>query len=622
MYDVYAVNGSQRTKLHDGDPSSRLKVLGGGKEAVNIIDGFEFTMYPDNPGYNGIVPMKTMIEVYRTSDGKRRFRGRVLKPKGDMQQSGLASRTYLCESELSYLWDSVQGYHTANGAVQMFTMMLADHNAQQPEEKRIYLGQMLVTSEARQHTWHYIKTMQAIQDYIRDYGGEIRLRYGEDGRMYLDYTSTVWDAGSDTKIELAVNMQSVSWTYDPTQVCSGVYAVGAKLTNDGTSAQRLELGEVIWDNALVEKYGEIVAVVEWDDVTLESNLRRKAGEWLASQSGELNQYTVTAVDLSKIDKSFDEFTVGTQYAVKNPLIGLDDVIRCIGKTWSLNDISRDQLTFGDRYETLTALTSAKARLLNTKIDKTASEITASQEAFAQQIVQTQTDLLRGAEGGYRYDRLDDNGKPIETFYLNSPSIATATQALRINRNGIGFWRGTAGGAVNGTYTSAWTIDGTFNTAYIVGRAITGFTFNNGDGTFIVTATGSCTANDIKTNNITITGGSIDIETSSETSDKIKLSHNEWSIALSPLQWVLENTTNGTKILAQAGGIFVYKSNKQKLYIGQDHIYLYDASENVKTQIDYDGAVFGGDIQVKSGTYGNTYLVGDALKALFDRTGGV
>ena len=440
--------------------------------------------------------------------------------------------------------------------------------------------------------------------------------------MYLDYTSTVWDAGSDAKIELAVNMQSVSWTYDPTQVCSGVYAVGAKLTNDGTSAQRLELGEVIWDNALVEKYGEIVAVVEWDDVTLESNLRRKAGEWLASQSGELNQYTVTAVDLSKIDKSFDEFTVGTQYAVKNPLIGLDDVIRCIGKTWSLNDISRDQLTFGDRYETLTALTSAKARLLNTKIDKTASEITASQEAFAQQIVQTQTDLLRGAEGGYRYDRLDDNGKPIETFYLNSPSIATATQALRINRNGIGFWRGTAGGAVNGTYTSAWTIDGTFNTAYIVGRAITGFTFNNGDGTFIVTATGSCTANDIKTNNITITGGSIDIETSSETSDKIKLSHNEWSIALSPLQWVLENTTNGTKILAQAGGIFVYKSNKQKLYIGQDHIYLYDASENVKTQIDYDGAVFGGDIQVKSGTYGNTYLVGDALKALFDRTGGV
>lgn len=657
MYNIYAYNGGTKLTLHEANSNSKIKAEGTYKASINATDSLTLTIMPSNPCYNALYPRQTIIEMYDAANGKRLFRGVVLKPTSAMDNSGNASKTYVCAGELDYLCDTVQPYQQADGAVQFFTKLLNTHNAQIPDSKKIYLGQMNITSEARSRTWHYVSSYQAIVDYVNEYGGEFRLRYGTDGKRYLDYTSTVWDVGSDTKIELAINMRSVSFTIDPTNIASGIYPVGAKLYDDGSSAERLELGEVIWNSALRAKYGDIVTVQTWDDVTLESNLRRKATEWLANQSGELHQYTVDAVELSRIDKHFDEFEVGTQYAIKNKLIGLDDVVRCISKSIDINDPTKASMTFGDRYETLAAIISTQMAGLNTKIDNTASEITASQEAFAQQIVQTQTDLLRGAEGGYKYDRLDDNGKPIETFYLNSPSIETATQALRINRNGIGFWKGTAGGALNGPYTSAWTIDGTFNTAFICGKTITGFTFNNGDGTFVVRADGSVTAKSLAITNgtincgngnfvvtsagavtakdisiinggincgngnfvvtsagavtakaISIKGGSFDVEANSTGDDRFVLTYGNYKIYINPQGVWAEDDSYIASL--QAGGISVYnKSGTRKSTLINNL--------EIQTQDGY----FAGDVRVEDEN-GHSFYVAEALYDLFIRTGGL
>lgn len=508
MYNAFILNGSTRLKLHEVNPASSIKATGTLKQGVNTIDSFQFTIYQGNPCYGKITNLTSIVEIYKADTGARVFRGRVLTPTGKMESSGNVSISYMCEGELAYLNDSIQPYQTVRNVHDFIASVLDTHNSQVPEGKRIYLGQLVLGDlSIRSRTWYYVSSWKAITDFIEEYGGEVRLRYGSDGKRYLDYTSTVWAKGSDTKIELAVNMQSVSFTVDPTQIYSGIYAVGAKLKNDGTSAERLELKEVLWDSTLRAKYGDIVACVTWDDVTLKANLRNKAYEWLANQSGELHQYTVSAVDLSKINKRFEEFEVGTQYAIKNPLIGLDDVVRCISKTVDLNDITKCTMTFGDKYETLTSITSARNQAISSKIDTTADNITRTQSALAKQIVDNQTALLTGAEGGYVYQHLNSQGKPQEIFFLNSPDINTATQAIRINQNGIGFWSASAqtpsGSAMTGPYKNAWTIDGTFNTDYIVGRTITGFTFNNGDGTFVVNADGSVVAK-----NITVTGGSM------------------------------------------------------------------------------------------------------------------
>lgn len=587
MYNIYIYNNGVKTTLHEAETSSHIKATGTYKAAVNASDSFTFSIMPDNPCYDKITPRKTMIEMYNAQNGKRMFRGLVLKPTASMSTSGTVSKSYVCTGELDYLSDSIQPYSTVSGnnvTSQFLTKLLNQHNAQMPEGKKIYLGQVIASGDPRSHTWHYCTTYQALSDYVRDYGGEFRLRYSGD-KKYLDYTSTVWDSGSSTKIELAVNMRSVSYTLDSTGIATGVYPVGAKLSNEGDSAERLELGEVVWNAALRQQYGDIVTVVTWDDVTVKANLRTKAAEWLANQSGALHQYTVDALELSKINKSFDEFTVGTQYAIKNPLIGLDDIVRCISKTIDINDPTKATMTFGDKYETLQAVIATQMAGLSTKIDDTAKDITKTQEAFVKSIVANQTALLTGAEGGYVYQRLNSDGEPQETFYLNSPDINTATQALRFNYKGIGFWdKSVSGGsALQGPYKDAWTIDGTLHTEFIVANRLVGLMIDNGDGTFKVEADGSVTAkalsitngtincgngkftvdtsgnvvaNSFSSNSANITGGSINIQTASQNDDRIKLTYNEWTCYMTPLELVLYNSTTKYKATIQGGGFFL------------------------------------------------------------------
>jgi hypothetical protein len=646
-YNIYVYNNGVKTVLHEADNNSRVKAIGKIKKQVNATDSLSLTIYKGNPAFDAIQPRVTLIEVYDASDGRRTFRGRILKPTNAMDVNGVPSKSYVCTGELNYLNESIQPYQQANGGAEFIRKAIAIHNQQMPADKQIQVGMLniLPAKDCRSHTWHYVTTMQAIVDYVRQYGGEYRLRYDGDTR-YFDYTSTVWDTGSDTMIELAVNMRSVSVTLDATNIASGIYAVGAKLHNDGTSAERLELGEVIWNEDLRAEYGDIVTCQTWDDVTTAAALRAKATEWLTNQSGVLHQYTVDAVELNRINKQFDSFEVGTQYAIKNPLIGLDDVVRCVSKEIDINDDTKSTLTFGDRYETLSALLSTRMAGLNTKIDKTAEDITSSQEAYAEAIVKQQTDLLRGAEGGYRYDRLNDEGKPYETFYLNAPTIETATSALRINRNGIGFWKGQAGGAIDGTYTSAWTINGVFNTDYIVGRAITGFTFNNGDGTFVVNANGSVTAKALSIVNgtincgngkfiadsagnvsaqaINITGGTINISTADDKYQVIKL-NSAWNDSSNVGECHNEMMPAGTEMTYKntpAGGSQI----KYYADYGADGISLstkeVSGGWEIGTNITADIIDCWHDITVRKTSSSTPYHVWNCINTLFERTGGV
>lgn len=77
------------------------------------------------------------------------------------------------------------------------------------------------------------------------------------------------------------------------------------------------------------------------------------------------------------------------------------------------------------------------------------------------VIQHQADLLRGGLGGYMVINSDEDGKPRELLFMNTPDINTATQCLRINMNGIGFSPG-----YNATPETAWTLDGVFSAKWI------------------------------------------------------------------------------------------------------------------------------------------------------------
>lgn len=582
MFIVTITNGAENAIIHS-DGTDRIS---GGKVAksINAVDSFSFTIYPNNAGYDLLKPLTTAVKVYDENTGKDIFIGRVLKCPDSMDERGLICRKVTCEGRLGWLYDSVQPYveYKMVGISTVLSSFLSKHNAQVGADKRIELGQVTVTaSNNYTYTANWDKTMNVIADkLIGKFGGEIQLR-DKDGKVYLDYLENIGH-GTDTTIELAVNLKTISREVDETAVITRLYPLGAKLTD---SEKRLTIGTVnggkdyIEDSSLIAKYGVISGPQIWDDVTLASNLLSKGKEYLKSVNRAKVQYQITALDLSRIDKHIEQFELGCWYRVKNSLMGIDEDLRIVGISIDLDNPQASQLTFGDRFETLSGFMTAKTQSLQTAIDD--SEFRNRQVIDSK--IENATKLITGAEGGHVI--LDPSEKPERILIMDTADINTCKSCIQLNKNGLGFWKSSDGGsAKDGPYTNAWTIDGNLVASFITALTLTGLKINNGSGTFSVSEDGTVVANRLSSKSADITGGTINLQTSSETTSAIQLSHNEWTVRISPLEIRIDNASISGHVVIQAGAVFGYNGERQTFTLSTEDGSLTLCDENSKPAI--------------------------------------
>lgn len=582
MFIVTITNGAENTIIHS-DGTDRIS---GGKVAksINAVDSFSFTIYPNNAGYDFLKPLTTAVKVYDESTDKDIFIGRVLKCPDSMDERGLICRKVTCEGRLGWLYDSVQPYveYKMVGISTVLSSFLSKHNSQVGADKRIEPGQVTVTaSNNYTYTANWDKTMDVIADkLIEKFGGEIQLR-DKDGKVYLDYLENIGH-GTDTTIELAVNLKTISREVDETAVITRLYPLGAKLTD---SEKRLTIGSVnggkdyIEDSSLVAKYGVISGTQIWDDITLTSNLLSKGKEYLKSVNRAKVQYQITALDLSRIDKHIEQFELGCWYRVKNSLMGIDEDLRIVGISIDLDNPQASQLTFGDRFETLSGFMTAKTQSLQSAIDN--SEFRNRQVIDSK--IENATKLITGAEGGHVI--LDPSEKPQRILIMDTADINTCKACIQLNKNGLGFWKSSDGGsAKTGPYTNAWTIDGNLVASFITALTLTGLKINNGSGTFSVSEDGTVVANRLSSKSADITGGTINLQTSSETTSAIQLSHNEWTVRISPLEIRIDNASISGHVVIQAGAVFGYNGERQTFTLSTEDGSLTILDENSKPAI--------------------------------------
>lgn len=590
MFIVTITNGAENTIIHS-DGTDRIS---GGKiaKSINAVDSFSFTIYPNNAGYDFLKPLTTAVKVYDENTGKDIFIGRVLKCPDSMDERGLICRKVTCEGRLGWLYDSVQPYveYKMVGISTVLSSFLSKHNAQVGADKRIELGQVTVTaSNNYTYTANWDKTMNVIADkLIGKFGGEIQLR-DKDGKVYLDYLENIGH-GTDTTIELAVNLKTISREVDETAVITRLYPLGAKLTD---SEKRLTIGTVnggkdyIEDSSLVAKYGIISGTQIWDGVTLASNLLSKGKEYLKSVNRAKVQYQITALDLSRIDKHIEQFELGCWYRVKNSLMGIDEDLRIVGISIDLDNPQASQLTFGDRFETLSGFMTAKTQSLQSAIDN--SEF--RNRKVIDSKIENATKLITGAEGGHVI--LDPSEKPQRILIMDTADINTCKSCIQLNYKGLGFWtpelakkagQADGGSAKDGPYTNAWTIDGNLVASFITALTLTGLKINNGSGTFSVSEDGTVVANRLSSKSADITGGTINLQTSSETTSAIQLSHNEWTVRISPLEIRIDNASISGHVVIQAGAVFGYNGERQTFTLSTEDGSLTLLDENSKPAI--------------------------------------
>lgn len=557
MYIVTINNNGVDTVINEVDTKSKNRVTGTIKNQINAIPQFDFQIFYDNQGFKKIDGMSTFVKVENDKNGKIEFEGRVLKVSSAMEEDGKIYKNVTCEGELGYLCDSVQSFSDFTNGISVTNFLNAlcqNHNNCVDVKKKILCGATDFTNTISR-VLNYETTLDAVKEKLIDkLGGELVIRKTSAGTRYLDYFKKI-GVKSNTNIELSVNLKSITQEVDASAVITRLIPLGAKV---GDTEERLTVVSVnngknyidTTDTGLINKYGYITKTQEWDDITTASALMAKAKTYLNEQNKLKKAYNITALDLSSIDMDFDSFEVGNTHHVVNPLMGLDEDLRIIGKTIDISDPTKNALQIGDKFSTATNLTALKTKELATSI----KNMQIQSNALIDSKVHNATQLITGAVGGnVVIDTDTTTGKPRRILIMDTDNIDTCSSCIQLNYKGIGFWKSSDGGsAKNGPYKNAWTIDGNLVAEFVTALNLTGLTINNGNGTFKVSKDGTVIANKLYTDNITILGGKIDIMTSSDKDSCIKLRYNEWALAMSPLEITLTNSTIPGNIKLQAG----------------------------------------------------------------------
>ena len=361
MYLVTIINNGVETAINEVSTNTSNRISGTIKQGINTINSFTFTILPNNIGYNLISPLSTLVKVLNTKTNKYEFIGRVLSLTNSMSNNGLISKSYVCESELGYLLDTYQSYEEIhNISVKGYLEKLIEvHNANTDISKRFVVGNVNVidNNDSLYRYIAYDTTKKNIEDdLLNKLGGELQIRY-ENNIRYLDYLSEVGKV-CDTEIRLSKNLKDIEQSTDFNGYCNRLIVLGNKLKstdeegNEIDTEERLTIEEVnnglkyIDDKESIAKYGVIQGQVIYDDVTEAKNLLSKGQKYLLNQR-LLVSNKVNALDLSLLNIDIDSFEVGNYYPLIHEILGINDIVRVVEKSISIENPHTTSITLGD-----------------------------------------------------------------------------------------------------------------------------------------------------------------------------------------------------------------------------------------------------------------------------------
>lgn len=373
--------------------------------AVDEAGSLSFTIDHDHPFAGQLTRLKGRLELL--ADGLPIFRGRILS---DTQGFDL-ERTIEAEGQLACLNDSIvppfdfpadyeddPEYEGADNVVAFWLgKLLEAHNAQVTQEQQIKLGQVTVSDPnnyiTRSNT-DYATTWATITDKLSGsaLGGHLLVRYEEDG-TYLDYLAD-YPLSNVQGITFAENLLELTDQIDATEVYTAILPVGAEgltiadLPDGDLTEDLVKEGSILYSKAGVDKYGRIVAVQTWDDVTESANLRTKAMALLA-QSGvlPLRTISVTAVDLHCTDSAVAALRVGRYTQVTSAPHGLAVRYALTTLEPDILDPGNTRITLGASAQTLTDRNQQSSSSMKNQIGSIAGTVSAAEDA-AQEAIDT------------------------------------------------------------------------------------------------------------------------------------------------------------------------------------------------------------------------------------------
>lgn len=371
----------------------------------------EFDMYKDAPGYDELKRLETFVDVYR--DDTWLWRGRVIEDSTNIY----GVKNFKCEGLLAVFNDTILRPYEFSGGVQAYLdLILQQHNEQVDPSRQFQRGTVTVTDPndyiVRADS-SYPVTMQVMRDKLVGLLGGYFMARHENGVNYLDYLADGTRLSSQV-IELERNVVDYTEERSGAEIVTALLPLGAR---DKDTGQRLGVASVnggkdfIQDDEAVAKYGRIMRVEIWDDVTVAGNLLRKARELLADLMKTNISIRVDVVDLAHIDEAVDAFNIMDRVRVKIPLHSIDQTFLVSRQRLNLEDPTQNVMTVGRVWRSLSAMTvRTRAAISNieTNVAALSQSIASVSDAFGDEFAGLQEqyqDLAEKAAQGVEAKRI-------------------------------------------------------------------------------------------------------------------------------------------------------------------------------------------------------------------------
>lgn len=281
---------------------------------------------------------------------------------------------------------------------------------------------------------------EAITDVIERWGGHlVRDNYNIQIRESIG-------ADNGVTIQYKKNLKEISVTYDWSGVCTKLLPVG----KDGFTLDSLYVySDVQYDRPYTKtvSFSQAIDRANYSDdehyyAALRDDLIAQAEAYL-----EKSQYPVVVYTLSaNVDKLTD---IGDTIEVIDERLGVNITTHVIAYNYDCILGQYTQVEFG-------TLAASLSNLLTNVSNEINKEVTISAQAQSVQLSEALAESEAKIYGVLGNSYVIYNGDSI--LVVDSLPAETANNVIRINSAGIGFSQS----GITGNFTTAWTIDGTFN----------------------------------------------------------------------------------------------------------------------------------------------------------------
>ncbi len=451
MYQVVAVlQGNEHILMDIRDEEYILEVP---KLTLQINNAgmFTFSIHPTHPEAKSIVPLVTLVKVYKTdyrTYKKWMFTGRVIDSEKDIYNNNRVK----CEGILAYLVDSIVYPYEYQGTPANYVKQLVNsHNSQVNKEKQftlraLDLSDIDTNNNIVRANKNYPTTLQEIKDKVINLLGAYVSVEDIGGSLYIDFSQSIMHYNKQG-IRLGENIIDLTQTKNAGNIRTVMIGIGA----EDKEGNRPSI--VVENDKAIAKYGRIVGTIKFENVTTLEQLEKKTKAYLDSVITGTDTIEVRAVDLSMTDAEIESIELGYCY-VESKYNNLDHVRMLVSKIeLYLTDPGQNTFSIGVTARSMTTSMSHKNAEIDQKVERIASTISPK----IQYAVENASQLITGAKGGYVILDCGENADehPEQILIMDAPEKENAKNVIRINKNGIGF--STSG--YDGPYANAWTIDG-------------------------------------------------------------------------------------------------------------------------------------------------------------------